>query len=182
MLHRLVFHLLVAVEGEVVVVAGDLGLGYQEAAVGALAPGLVLAPGSVGLPASEDVGQVALVRLRGALVVQRVAVALPVVEPDLVGGAGPQAVPDAVDLGFEFTGNQAFSVPKSSTLTKTPTAKPTNLRPNAETSDASVASRPIGSAPADYALAMTQVIKGPSKDDRPPREHAVGLRAGPDRT
>ena len=84
---------LVAVEREVVVVGDDVGLGHEETLIGA-GSGFLL--GEV-FPALEDIGEVGLVGLRGALVVEREAIGLHVVEPDVVGAAG-------VGLGEEEDG------------------------------------------------------------------------------
>ena len=84
MLDGFVDDFLVAVEREVVVVGGDVGLWHEEALVGAGAFGFR----SAVLPTLKDVGQVGLVGLWAALVVERVAIGLHVVEPDMVGAAG----------------------------------------------------------------------------------------------
>ena len=75
---------LVAIEREVVIVGDDLGLGYEETWIGA---GAGFFFGEV-FPALEDVGEVGLVGLRGALVVEGEAVLFHVVEPDMIGAAG----------------------------------------------------------------------------------------------
>lgn len=92
---------LVAVEREVVAVGDDLGLGDKEGLVRALAFPLFTLQSPISdpqsLPSSQNVWQVGLVGLRGALVVEREAVLFHVVEPDLVGAAG-------VGLGEEEDG------------------------------------------------------------------------------
>ena len=74
----------VAVDREIVAVARDLGLGHEETLVRPRPFALRLAVP----PAGEDVSKVALLRLRCPLVVQRVAVRLHVVEPDVARASG----------------------------------------------------------------------------------------------
>lgn len=81
--HRDVVHLLVFVDGEVVALGDDFRFGHEEALLGAPAVGLPLGV----VEAGDEVGDVVL-RHRVALVVQREAVGLHVVEPDVIGAAG----------------------------------------------------------------------------------------------
>ena len=78
--HRGIFHLLVLVDGKVVAVGDDFFLGHKE---GLFRAGAVLF--QIG-KAGEDVGNVVLLHGR-ALVVQRKAVGLHVVEPDIIRAA-----------------------------------------------------------------------------------------------
>ena len=78
----LVFDFLVAVDGEIVLVFGDLGLGDEEGLLGAGTVGLGVAV----LPALQNVGEVGGFLL-GPFVVEGEAVGLHVVEPDLFGTA-----------------------------------------------------------------------------------------------
>ena len=83
-MHGFVDHFFVAIDREVVAVAGDVGLWHEEALFGALAVGF----GGAVAPAAQDVGNIVFVRLGRAFVVQGKAVGLHVVKPDLIRAAG----------------------------------------------------------------------------------------------
>ena len=81
-LHRHILHLLVLVDGQIIAVGGDLRLGHQERLLGA---GAVLFLRQIMEPL-DNIGDVILLGF-GALVIQREAVGLHVIEPDVVGAA-----------------------------------------------------------------------------------------------
>lgn len=96
---------LVAVEREVVFVFPDVGDGDEEVFRGAVALPLEVA----GFPLLHQIREVVLVGLGGALVVEREAVCLDVVEPDIAGAAALGEDEDGggdAGVGFEDSGGQ----------------------------------------------------------------------------
>ena len=100
--------LFVAVEGEIEVVGADFRSGDKEVFGGALAHGFGAGLAG-GVPGFDEVGQVILVSLRGAFVVEGKAVGLDIVEPDAVGGAALGKQEDGggnARVGFEDSGRE----------------------------------------------------------------------------